>query len=165
MEFRFTPIAKADACAIVGWRYGAPYAAYDCPADEADATVRHMLDPANRYFAVRDGTGALVGYCCFGPDARVPGGDYVDESVVDVGLGLRPDLAGRGLGLSFVQAIVAFAQERLGSPHLRLTVAAFNQRAIRVHERAGFRTTHTFTRASASPGEPTEWIQMTRRGA
>lgn len=113
VEFRFAPMTESDAHSVARWRYTGPYAAYDCPTDEADDSVRLMLDPANQYFAARDRAGALVGYCCFGPDARVPGGDYADESALDVGLGLHPDLTGHGLGPAFVRAIASLARERL----------------------------------------------------
>ena len=162
MALRFDPMTEADARAILAWRYDGPYAVYNCPPNEVEDAVRAWLDPANGCYAVRETSGDLVGYCCFGPDARVPGGDYADDSALDVGLGLRPELTGKGLGLSFVQAVVAFAVEHLHRSYLRLTVAAFNQRAIRVYERAGFRTTHTFTRTPTPPGQPSDWTQMTR---
>lgn len=164
MDFRVLPITEADARAIVGWRYDGPYAAYDCPPEEASDTVRLMLDPATQYHAVHDERGGLVGSCCFGPDARVPGGDYSDDSILDVGFGLRPELTGRGNGPVFVEAIVSFARTALGRRHLRVTAAAWNRRAIRVYEKAGFRTTLTFTHGS--PGGlangSTDWWQMTR---
>ncbi len=72
MDFRFSPITEVDACAVAAWRYDGPYAAENHPADQVDDTVRLMLDPTTRYCAVRDERGDLVGYCCFGPDARVP---------------------------------------------------------------------------------------------
>jgi [ribosomal protein S18]-alanine N-acetyltransferase len=164
VEYHFEPLTEADARAIAGWRYDGACAAYNCPPDEAEGAVRLMLDPANRYFAARDGDGDLVGFCCFGPDARVPGGEYADASVLDVGLGLRPDLTGRGRGPAFLEAIASLASTRLGHQHLGLTVAAWNRRAIRAYEKAGFQTARTFTRSA--PGGiaagSTEWRQMTR---
>lgn len=163
MEFRFAPIAEVEARAVVGWRYTGPFAIYNCPTDEAEATVRTMLDPGTQYYAAHDATGTLAGFCCFGAEARVPGGDYADDTALDVGLGLRPDLAGRGLGPAFVDAIVSFAQRQFHQRRFRLTVAAWNRRAIRAYEKAGFIQTHTFTR-----GVPTrepllrDWVQMTR---
>ena len=50
-------------------------------------------------------------HCSFGIDAQVPGGDYSAQAL-DVGLGLRPDHTGQGLGVTFLGAILAFAQER-----------------------------------------------------
>jgi RimJ/RimL family protein N-acetyltransferase len=164
VEFRFARITESEARAIVGWRYECPYTVYDCPADEAEGLVRFMLDPASGYHAVHDATSGLIGFCCFGADARVPGGDYADETALDVGLGLRPDLTGRGLGPAFVEAVAAFARTHLGHHHLRLTVAAWNRRAIRAYEKAGFRQMHTFVRNDAGRRAhgTEEWVQLTR---
>ena len=178
VQFLVGPIDEGAAREVAGWEYDGPYAAYNCPAGEADDFVRGILEPGNHYYAVRDVAGALVGYCCFGPDARVPGGEYVgvaepgerpgapDEEFLDVGLGLRPDLTGRGLGAAFLGAIAGFAAGQLGHRRLRVTVAAWNRRAIRLYEKAGFRASHVFTRET--PGGvangSTEWVQMVRVG-
>ena len=165
MDVSFAPIGEAEARQIAGWQYDGPYASYNCPAGDVDGFVRVMIDPGNRYFAARDGGGELVGYCCFGPDARVPGGRY-DDAVLDVGLGLRPNLTGRGFGPDFVEAIVAFAGEAMSGQRLGMVVAAWNRRAIRAYEKAGFRGMQTFThdtpggRANGS----IEWGQMMRDG-
>ena len=176
VRFSVVPIDEVCAREIAGWAYEGPHAAYNCPPGEVEDFVGGMLDPGNHYYAVRDETGALVGYCCFGLDARVPGGAYgaaadpsrsgdpAAEAFLDVGLGLRPDLTGRGLGAAFLEAIAAFAWEQVSHHRLRVTVAAWNERAIHLYEKAGFRRTHTFThdtpggRANGS----TEWHQMTR---
>ena len=57
---------------------------------------------------------------------------------MEIGLGLRPDLAGVGLGLSFVEAAVRYATDELAAAEITLNVAAFNERAIKVYRRAGF---------------------------
>ena len=103
------------------WRYPPPYDFYD---DDG-------IPPNNpeRFYAVRDDLSDLVGFYYFEPR-----GD-----ALFYGLGLRPDLIGRGLGLEFVQTGIAFAEERFGRRRLVLDVAEFNERAIRVYERAGFR--------------------------
>jgi ribosomal-protein-alanine N-acetyltransferase len=58
---------------------------------------------------------------------------------------LRPDLTGRGLGLEFLAAALQFGRRRFAPAGFRLAVATFNERAIRVYERAGFRRVEVFT--------------------
>ncbi len=82
----------------------------------------------------------------------MPGGDYTDGGAVDVGLGLRPDLNGRGLGLGFVLADLEFARRRFAPDGFRLSVAAFNEGAILVYERAGFTRTEVFSHSTNDGG-------------
>ena len=132
---------EASARRIQAWHYDGPYALYDIgPSKEA---LQAFLDPQNAYHAIDDGAGGLVAYACFGPDARVRGGDY-EADALDVGLGLRPDLTGHGHGLALVEAILDFARGAFAPTAFRLTVAAFNQRALCVYERAGFQAVQTF---------------------
>jgi ribosomal-protein-alanine N-acetyltransferase len=160
MSLYFSPMDEATARAIHGWRYEPPYDLYDLAGEPLPGLLLAFLDPQNAYYAILDNEGELVAYCCFGPDAQVPGGDYGLPSV-DVGLGLRPDLTGQGRGLGYVRAVLDFAREasaggseagdfptgEAGPPAFRVTVAAFNQRAQRVWEKAGFRIVQRFERS------------------
>lgn len=65
-------------------------------------------------------------------------GYYLDGAALDIGLGLRPDLTGAGKGLAFLQAGMKFAQRTYDAKRFRLSVAAFNLRAIAVYKKAGF---------------------------
>ncbi len=162
---RFTPLDEAGVEEILRWRYTGELAVYgfDTPDPVARAEEkRDLLDPANQYHAARSVTGELVGFCCFGPDAQVPGGDY-REPALDVGLGLRPDLVGQGLGLPFLNAILNFARSEASPSRFRLTVAAFNRRAVRVYERAGFETVARFERKPPNgQGTGMEFLVMVR---
>lgn len=144
MKFSLVPMNEDSARAICSWRYPEPYSVYDGnPAD-----VAYMLDPRCHYFAVIDEVGDLAGFFCFGIDAQVPGELDEDErntpDVLDVGLGMRPDLTGRGYGLDFVMTGLAVAREAFAPAQFRLAVLTFNRRAIRVYEKAGFRPVRTF---------------------
>jgi len=134
-EIEVAPMTQEEAEEIAGWRYEPPYDFYDADADHRD--LAELLDPIRRgdtYFSARDTRGALVGFFGFRRE-----GD-----VVGVGVGLRPDLTGRGLGQSLLEAGLAFARDRFGPRRFTLAVAAFNQRAITVYERAGFVRTRSF---------------------
>ena len=96
------------------------------------------------YYAVRSG-GELVGFFCFGPGGQLPSFDYAADGSLDIGLGLRPDLTGRGLGLEFVLAGLEFGRRHFAPAGFRLAVARFNERAIQVYERAGFQRVTVFT--------------------
>lgn len=157
-QLTITPLDRPTAQSIATWRYPPPYESYNL----ADAPYTAALFVAMRergYFQLRDERGELVAFCCFGEEARVPGGDY-DEPALDVGIGVRPDLTGRGLGRRYLDAALAFGQARYTPPALRLTVAAFNTRAIRLYTGAGFRAIQHFT--STFGDQP--FIVMIRRG-
>ena len=162
MDVVFRPPTAADAWAVLGWRYEAPYDIYNADPATAQASAAALLDPANHYFVATGPDGTLVGFCCYGADARVAGGDYGDPDLLDVGLGLRPDLTGGGHGGRFVAAVLAFGRAQLGARRYRLTVAAFNARARRVYERAGFRETGRFRRGGL-PDAP-EFVLMVEGG-
>lgn len=152
MEFVFTEMTQKEAREIAAWKYDPPYDFYDVAKDPEDLEER--LDPDKRrdYYSATSG-GELVGYFCFGREARVPGGDYSGEAV-DMGLGMRPDLTGKGLGQEFLESGLEFAEERFSPVRFRLSVAEFNERAIKVYERAGFETVESFIQNTNGAGHP-----------
>jgi [ribosomal protein S18]-alanine N-acetyltransferase len=119
------------------------------------------VQPRLHYHSVYDERGDLVGYLCFGEDARVAAGRrtgvYEREAALDVGLGMRPDLTGRGLE-EFLHAGLRLARETYSPQAFRLTVATFNRRAIRVYEKAGFRAVETF--GAPTPDKEGAWLVM-----
>jgi RimJ/RimL family protein N-acetyltransferase len=120
-------LTDADARDIVSWRYEGRYSTYD---------VTGGVSPGLGYFAVDHG-GRLVGYCCFGAEARVPGVP-AEDGTLDVGYGMRPELTGRGLGRSFVGAILEFGVRRFEPARLRMLILRWNERSRRTAERHGF---------------------------
>jgi len=160
LRFALSPITEPEAREISRWRYEEPYSMYD----GEPSSVPSLLDERFAYHSVRDERGELAGYFCFGEDAQVPEGRRLglyDETALDLGLGMRPGLTGRGIGLSFVEAGLRFAAERYAPAALRLTVAVFNERAIRVYTNAGFESMTTFGGSMVSGGR--EWLLMLRR--
>ena len=147
MKFSFAPMNEADAVTIQQWHYDEPYAIYNPGADLEDGHSE-LLDPHSPYYAVRDEQGELIGFFGFGTSAQPWDNTtprlYTEDGIIDIGLGMRPDMVGRGLGLSFVSAGLAFAREHFAPRAFRLFVLTFNERAIRVYEQAGFARIRVF---------------------
>ncbi|MCP1125835.1 GNAT family N-acetyltransferase [Bacillus sp. 3103sda1] len=126
------------------WQYDAPYELYSFTG--ASETLEELLD--GTYYGVRNEHNEIVGYFCFGDNAQVTGGReaklYTGECVVDIGLGMKPALTGKGLGISFLQAGLQFANEQFRPEKIRLSVAAFNERAIALYMKAGFQKKTSF---------------------
>ncbi|NLY53027.1 MAG: GNAT family N-acetyltransferase [Firmicutes bacterium] len=162
MRYEISPMTRADAREIVMWRYEAPYDIYNIHEEggNVELEIESMLDDC--HYAVRAAKVGLVGFFCYGVIAQVPGGwargVYRGRRVLDIGLGMRPDLTGRGLGQGFVQAGVDFAVDQWRPNAMRLTVASFNRRAIRTYERVGFQAIDTVT--SNTPRGPETFIIM-----
>ena len=158
MDFEVVPMTGPHARGIATWKYEGEYAFYNSDADPHDLAA--LLDPAAWAdpprgkglfgFAVLDDQGCLVGFFQFNQVGRV----------VDVGLGLRPDLTGRGLGLAFLTTGLEFAHTRYSPDVFTLSVATFNHRAITVYERAGFRSLKVFQHETN--GAEFEFVEMNR---
>jgi len=131
-------MTAAYAAEIVTWRYPPPYDCYDMNG----ADPGFLASPDSGFFALTDGTG-LIGFRSFGPDGQVPGGVY-DDSALDTGGGLRPDLTGRGRGREAIQTGLDFGQREFAPAAFRVTVATFNIRAQRVVTALGFRNIGSF---------------------
>lgn len=154
MGYTFVPLRWRDALAAGRWRYPGEYAYYDFGLLEmlSIALAEQVLRLIGRgvYYSVLDEQRRLVGLFTFERE-----GD-----VVTIGLGLRPDLTGRGLGLAFVEAGMAFARARFRPARFRLDVAVFNRRAYKVYERAGFRPVRSFERTTR--GQRYAYVEMAR---
>lgn len=147
MAVEVRPVTEADIRDFITWRYEPPYDGYSITGDESELVAYFML-PSVDCHALVEGD-ALVGFCTFGADAQVPGGDY-QKNHLDIGLGIRPDLTGRGLGADFVATVIRHALAK--HPALRVTIAQPNERAIRVWESNGFRRTQIFRSPSRVMG-------------
>lgn len=128
------PITKTHAEAIATWVYDDIYAFYNHDKD----FVEECMD--GNHFAFTDADGALLGYLCFGQEARIPTreADAYSDDFLDIGLHMKPDLTGRKLGGVFLQQCLDFARENFGVSHFCATIASFNSRAIALCTRAGF---------------------------
>ena len=146
---KIEPWSEAHACEVDTWHYEPPYDFYDLASDPEDAAAMHDPVRSERTRAVLGDDGRLDAFWSF----------KVEGDVVEVGIGLRPDLTGRGLGESYLRAQLEYAREHWQPKRFRLFVAAWNERAIRVYERFGFREVARETRTFELVGVH-EFIQM-----
>jgi RimJ/RimL family protein N-acetyltransferase len=135
VNLRIEPLADATLAELATWRYEPPYDFYNGDEDP----------PKNpeRFLEARDDDGRLVGFLYF----------EMRGDVLEYGLGLHPELTGRGLGLEFFLAGLEFGRERFRPRQVVLNVAEFNERAVRVYERGGFGVTGRHVRKFARWGD------------
>ncbi|MDQ3957176.1 MAG: GNAT family N-acetyltransferase [Actinomycetota bacterium] len=151
LNWHVRPMTAADAAAIVEWHYEPPYDFYDFRSDPED--LAELLAPARwveQFRAVFDDAGELVGFFDLKPR---------DDEVM-IGLGLRPDLTGKGLGRSFLDACLGYARSVYSPGRIVLDVATFNDRARTLYERAGFRSEYVWVHQSGQG--PVEFLRMSR---
>ena len=146
MNVSFRRVTNEHVQKFLAWRYPPPYDVYNLDAEPSSAEIAYSLDPQYQYHVMLDDAGAVLAFCSFGADGRVPGGDYSDDAL-DIGMGLRPDLTGQGRGIDYVQRVIGFALDMYAPNALRVTIAAFNQRAQTVWKKAGFVEVSRFGRA------------------
>ena len=72
-----------------------------------------------------------------GADGRVPEWSY-DDSVIDIGAGMRPQLVGQGKGVHFLLQALTFAETTTARRALRATIALWNGHALSAARRNGF---------------------------
>lgn len=144
MNISFKPVNRSQANEYVSWQYPDPYSIYNFQESDKAYEVECMLKEDSKSFAVFNEE-EFVGVRSFGDDGKVPGGTY-DNEYQDTGGALRPDLTGKGLGERVIRAGLTFGANRFGFDRYRVTVAAFNERALTVCKRIGFTESLRFQR-------------------
>lgn len=138
MKFTSEPMNEEIAAEILNWRYPYPYDFYNNTV--SDESMSEIMD--GTYRAIRNEKGDLFGFYCTGNSAQVPAGRIVGaypEGYIDFGLGMKPAETGHGLGSEFFSYIKQEILKQQPEKLLRLTVATFNKRAIRLYEKFGFK--------------------------
>lgn len=150
MDYSFQTMTQQQAEEIAAhWRYSGEYSFYDMDADPED--LAEFLNPEERkntYFSVIQ-KGEVVGFYSFTQTA---------DGTIDIGLGMKPDLTGNGKGTEFVRAGMEFVRITYNPQKITLSVAAFNERAIKVYDKMGFKETERFQQATN--GSVYEFVKM-----
>lgn len=131
-------MTKKSAFEIAQWTYPDIYSCYSF--DGSSEIITELMN--GEYFVDFDNQNKIIGFICIGKSAQIPTLEkeiYIDETALDIGLGLNPALCGNGLGSKFLTECISFVKQKFNASNYRLTVASFNQRAIKVYERIGFK--------------------------
>ncbi|WP_242217475.1 GNAT family N-acetyltransferase [Bacillus cereus group sp. BfR-BA-01380] len=150
MNYIFEVMTQEQAEEIAyNWHYRDNYSFYDMEADQED--LAEFLDPKERgetTFTVCENN-EIVGFFSF---------NKIDIHTVDIGLGMEPNLTGKGLGLTFIKAGLEFCVKKYQPKYITLSVATFNERAIKVYKKAGFGAVGTFVQETN--GSCFEFLRM-----
>lgn len=150
MNYTFERMTQLQAEEIAKhWLYEGVYSFYDMDADPED--LAEFLDAGQRkdaYFTVHQGE-EMFGFYSF---------TQTSEDTIDIGLGMKPDLTGKGIGRDFLKAGLEFAESAYCPDKITLSVAAFNKRAITLYQNSGFNEVERF--AQATNGSTFEFVKM-----
>lgn len=134
MNIDFRKPTEKDSNDIVKWKYEGIYSFYDNDKTEAKKEWASNIHNEENTFVLYDEQNQLIGNCCF---------DF-DEGEIMLGVQMRPKLTGKGMGTEIVKNILIFGREKYKFEEIKLCVAKFNQRAIRVYEKLGFEIEEEF---------------------
>lgn len=123
---------------IANWSYSGSYSLYSLTDNEE--TIRELMNGQHFVFLTMDKQ-EIVGFFCTGESARVSliEDDIYTDDFLDVGLGMRPDLCGKGLGYNFLLTGLEFLSKEYRTESFRITVLAKNIRAIKLYNKVGFK--------------------------
>lgn len=143
MNYSIIPMALNYALEISKWKYENEYSIYSFESDKE--TLDELLN--GDYYVCLDVNNKLIGYFCKGKSAHIPTKENYKYSsdYLDIGLGMNPDLCGKGLGYNFMICGINDLTNYNIDIKLRLTVACFNQRAITLYKKVGFIVETTVT--------------------
>ncbi|WP_025115984.1 GNAT family N-acetyltransferase [Lysinibacillus fusiformis] len=140
MSYRFQPISQEQAEYIAyNWHYEGHYSFYDIEADQED--LQAFLDPytrGNSIFAVLKNQELVAFFSMM----------TVADQTMEIGLGMKPSLTGKGLGFDFLKNAIDFVLANYPCEMITLSVATFNLRAIKLYRKVGFKDAHTYMQAT-----------------
>lgn len=140
MKFIFKKLSQYNAMVIADeWKYEDVYSFYDMCADIEDYEefINEQLRDENDYYEAYLGD-ELVGFFCV----------IQENHSIEIGLGLKPNLCGKGIGRAFLTQILSYIENHYEFEQLIMNVAIFNQRAIKVYRACGFEDVKEFEQQS-----------------
>lgn len=148
VKIGFRKPVESDALDIATWEYDGEYSFYNNNKTEAKKQWASNIHNEENTFVLYNERNELIGNCSF---------DY-DDGQIMLGVQMRPNLTGKGMGTETVKSILDFGREKYKFDNIELLVAKFNKRAIKVYEKLGFKNIDEFI--WNVNGEEKEFIAM-----
>ena len=151
MYMKIVPMNSEHAKDILEWHYPGFLSFYDMRHYPED--IEEILDKrlyGDTLFSVIDGRGELIGELTLTPTGEE----------IEIGVGLRPDLVGKGLGSELLEKGMEFARSRSIFRRFVIRVWKLNGRAIRLYQKAGFRIEGEYL--NQIEGIPFRFLTMSR---
>ena len=86
--------------------------------------------------------------------------EYACSHVAELGIGLRKEVRGRGIGTRLMEALIQEAKERLGTEIMKLSVFDTNTKAIKLYKKLGFEEVGRLKAGAKHYGEYKDLIFM-----
>jgi [ribosomal protein S18]-alanine N-acetyltransferase len=151
-QLSISQMSQTDAEEIASWKYEGTHSFYNAENDQEDLEELLSEDArGNHYFSVKDSNQKLIGFYTF----------LIHQNEVVIGLGLAPHYTGKGIGLDFVNKGINYIEKNFNNINkVNLSVAEFNERAIKVYKKAKFKTISTYMQRTNGSEYP--FIKMER---
>ncbi|MGL4731945.1 MAG: GNAT family N-acetyltransferase [Clostridium sp.] len=153
MNIEFRQPTKEDGINISIWRYDGIYNFYNNDKTKAKQDWAKNIASEENTFVIYNNN-ELIANCCFEYEKD----DKAYSNKFYIGVQMKPELTGKGMGYDIVTKIIAFGKEKYKFNELFLIVAKFNKRAIKLYKKLGFTITDEFM--LHANGEDTDFIEM-----
>ncbi|MEI5992058.1 hypothetical protein A5881_003614 [Enterococcus termitis] len=150
----FEKMSQSEALEIANnWKYPYPYNFYDMTEDLEDyEELISVTQRGNNFFSIKE-KNILIGFFSIYPFKN-------NNKEIEFGIGLRPDLTGKGNGKYYTEAALDYIERTFKPRKIWLSVADFNERAIKVYEKIGFK--EEYTKRQKSNGSEYNFVVMSK---
>ncbi|WDV47752.1 GNAT family N-acetyltransferase [Clostridiaceae bacterium M8S5] len=143
---------EKHAKTVCTWKYDKEFSVYDLPNWNISVNKNFGLtkeEIRKEQFLAFEASNELI---AFGRIVRKNG-------KVSIGIGIKPNFCGQGLGKTIMKSILKEAEKRYPDDVISLEVRAFNKRATKCYTGVGFKVKKEYTKNNFN-GEKDQFIYM-----